>query len=314
MYSWPAIGVGFLLCLIPGFVLLWRRPETSTRTKWIVTGVASFVLALGAVNGSTNSPTSDVGAAGSSASAQPSDSPSSTTSAPSRSASPSVTHTSASPSVHATNHPSPTHVPSPTTTHANSRSALIAAENLPVKGRAPKSGYSRAAFGPAWFDTDGNGCDTRDDLLRKYLHNAVFEGSCIVLSGTLNDPYTGKPVTYVRGGYDEVDVDHMVSLSNAWQTGAQFWPPEKRLALANDPLNLQPTTAWVNRQKSDSDAASWLPSNKSYRCEFVARQVAVKQKYHLWATAAERSTMTSVLRRCPMLEMPAPGPNPTTAG
>jgi hypothetical protein len=83
---------------------------------------------------------------------------------------------------------------------------------LPVKGRAPRTGYSRAEFGPAWFDTDGNGCDTRDDMLREHLLNAVFKSSCIVLSGTLNDPYTGKAVNYVRGGFDEVEVDHMVSV------------------------------------------------------------------------------------------------------
>jgi len=222
---------------------------------------------------------------------------------PTTEASPGTSHSStASPSTH----------PTPPAT-AGAGTALAMVESLPVKGRAPKTGYSRAEFGPAWFDTNGNGCDTRDDMLRKYLHHATFEGDCIVLSGILNDPYTGKPVTYVRGGFDEIDVDHMVSLSNAWQTGAQFWPAAKRLALANDPLNLQPTAAWVNRQKSDADAASWLPSNKSYRCEFVARQVAVKHKYQLWVTTAEKTAILSVLRRCAGLAAPEPGPNPTLA-
>jgi len=197
---------------------------------------------------------------------------------------------------------------------ANPHLALTVAQSMPVKGRAPKTGYSRAEFGPAWADVNGNGCDTRDDMLRKYLQDAVFEGACIVLRGKLNDPYTGTHVTYVRGGFDEVDVDHMVSLSDAWQTGAQYWPYGKRLALANDPLNLQPTAAWVNRQKSDSDAASWLPPNKRYRCEFVARQVAVKHKYHLWFTAGERDAIVSILRGCAAVVLPAPGPNPTMAG
>ena len=230
--------------------------------------------------------------------------------------------TNATPSVDATTAASPvttdgslaspsTHSTPPSTGRPGAALAMV--ESLPVKGRAPKTGYSRAQFGPAWFDTDGNGCDTRDDLLRKYLQSATYEGSCIVLSGILNDPYTGKPVRYVRGGFDEVDVDHMVSLSNAWQTGASFWPAAKRLALANDPLNLQPTVAWVNRQKSDADAASWLPSNKSYRCMFVARQVAVKHKYQLWLTPAEKSAIVSVLSRCRDLLAPGPGPNPTLA-
>jgi hypothetical protein len=307
MYSWPAIIVGFLLCIIPGFILLWRRPDTPLRTKWIVTGIAALVMAFGAVNGSANPPASDSLATDIGTSVQPTDTPVSSPPSPT-----SPAH-SASPSSRPSAHPSSSLAPPTSPTQASSHTALGAAENLPVKGRAPRTGYSRAEFGPAWFDTDGNGCDTRDDMLRKYLHNAVFEGSCIVLSGTLNDPYTGKPVNYVRGGYDEVDVDHMVSLSDAWQTGAQYWPAEKRLALANDPLNLQPTAAWVNRQKSDSDAASWLPSNKAYRCEFVARQVAVKQKYRLWVTASEQAAMVSVLQRCASLALPAPGPNPTLA-
>jgi hypothetical protein len=151
-------------------------------------------------------------------------------------------------------------------------------------------------------------------MLRRDLHQATFEGSCKVLSGVLNDPYTGRAVTYVRGGFDEIDIDHMVSLSDAWQTGAQYWPAEKRLALANDPLNLQPTAAWVNRQKGDSDAASWLPPNKAYRCTFVARQAAVKNKYHLWVTSSEKSAMVSALIRCPDLPAPGPGPNPTYVG
>ena len=313
VYSWPAIIVGFLLCIIPGFILLWRRPDTPLRTKWIVTGVIALVVTFGAVNGNANPPHVDVGAPVTTASSQPSDTAAPLTSTPSPSAATTAHPQSSSASARPTTHPSPIHVPSPSPIHANSHSVLNAAQNLPVKGRAPKTGYSRSQFGPAWFDTDGNGCDTRDDMLRKYLHDAVFEGSCIVLGGTLNDPYTGKPVNYVRGGYDEVDVDHMVSLSDAWQTGAQYWPAEKRLALANDPLNLQPTAAWVNRQKSDSDAASWLPSNQAYRCEFVARQVAVKQKYRLWVTASEQAAMVSILQRCASLALPAPGPNPTLA-
>ena len=209
---------------------------------------------------------------------------------------------SAPPSAHPTTSPT-----------AGSGTALAMVQSLKVKGRAPKTGYSRAQFGPAWFDTDGNGCDTRDDMLRKYLRNATYEGDCIVLSGVLDDPYTGRAVSYVRGGFDEIDVDHMVSLLNAWQTGAQYWPAAKRLALANDPLNLQPTAASVNRQKSDADAASWLPSNKRYRCHFVARQVAVKRKYQLWLTPAEQTAILSVLNGCRDLPAPGPGPNPTLA-
>ena len=105
----------------------------------------------------------------------------------------------------------------------------------------------------------------------------------------------------------------MVALSDAWQKGASRWPYAKRVAFANDPLNLQPTDASANRQKGDSDAASWLPPKKSYRCQYVAQQAAVKTKYELWVTAAEQDAMLRVLRACPDQDLPEPGPQPTIA-
>jgi len=193
------------------------------------------------------------------------------------------------------------------------RSASRAVLALVVKGRASKTGYSRAQFGAAWVDVNRNGCDTRNDMLIKYLTNRVMSGSCKVLSGTLHDPYTATTIRFVRGGASEVDIDHVVALSEAWQKGAAAWPYAKRVAFANDPLNLQPTDASANRQKGDSDAASWLPPNKSYRCAYVARQVAVKRKYHVWVTWAERHTMLDVLGRCPNQALPRPGAQPTIA-
>ena len=209
------------------------------------------------------------------------------------------------------------HAPTvPAGTSASAASALTAARRLPVKGRAPRTGYSRARFGPAWSDADRNGCDTRNDLLRRDLTHRVAKpgtNGCVTTSADLTDPYTGV-VLHVRSGRTAVvDVDHVVSLSDAWQTGARAWTADRRLTFANDPLNLLVTSPAANRQKADSDAASWLPSRRSYRCAFAARQAAVKTKYHLWATAAERAALVRVLTTCPGLRAPSGGLPLTTA-
>ncbi|WP_050514815.1 HNH endonuclease family protein [Streptomyces rimosus] len=186
--------------------------------------------------------------------------------------------------------------------------ALHAVASLTVKGRAPKTGYARDRFGTAWADTDGNHCGTRDDILKRDLTGVRFtDGHCKVASGKLaDDPYTGRAVTYERGR-SKVDIDHLVALSDAWQKGAQQWPGRKRVALANDPLNLIAADASANRQKGDGDAATWLPPNKAYRCDYVAHQVAVKKKYGLWVTQAEKDAMTGVLKGCPTLKLPSGG-------
>ncbi|TQE26294.1 HNH endonuclease [Streptomyces ipomoeae] len=191
--------------------------------------------------------------------------------------------------------------------------ALAAAEALPVKGRAPKTGYDRDEFGSPWADTDSNSCDTRDDILKRDLESVKFkDGDCMVASGVLDpDPYTGEEVTFVRGR-SQIDIDHIVALSDAWQKGAQQWDASKRIALANDPLNLLAVDAGTNRGKGDGDTATWLPPNKAYRCTYVATQVAVKKKYGLWVTSAEQSAMKRVLTTCPDQQLPSGG-NPTKA-
>ncbi|MEU8889480.1 HNH endonuclease family protein [Streptomyces sp. NPDC048442] len=193
-------------------------------------------------------------------------------------------------------------------------SALAAVGELTVKGRAPKTGYERKAFGRAWADTDANGCGTRDDILKRDLKEVKFTDakSCKVGAGVLvNDPYTGGRVEYRRGA-SKVDIDHLVALSDAWQKGAQQWTPGKRLAFANDPLNLLAAEASANRRKGDGDTATWLPPNKAYRCAYVASQVAVKKKYGVWVTAGERDAMKTVLNGCPEQRLPGGG-NPTEA-
>lgn len=177
-------------------------------------------------------------------------------------------------------------------------------ETLAVKGRAPKTGYERTQFGNGWAKIDG--CDARNIILHRDLVNPVVGENCKVLSGTLNDPYTGTVVEFTRGAdsSDDVQIDHVVALSNAWQTGAQQLTYERRVALANDPLELIAAEGKANQQKSDGDAATWLPPNKAFRCQYVARQIAVKAKYDLWVTRAEYDAMKRVLQPCPGQTLP----------
>jgi len=169
---------------------------------------------------------------------------------------------------------------------------------LRVKGRAPKTGYERSQFGNGWLETDG--CDTRNIILARDMTMIRSDDGCKILSGRLHDPYTGKDISFTRGEStsDDVQIDHVVALSNAWQTGAQQLTAEKRTQLANDALNLLAVDGPTNEQKSDGDAATWLPPNKSFRCQYVKRQISVKIKYELWVTSAERTAMARVLNAC----------------
>ncbi|NDF03301.1 MAG: HNH endonuclease [Actinobacteria bacterium] len=183
--------------------------------------------------------------------------------------------------------------------------ATVIIETLAVKGRAAKTGYDRSSFSH-WRDPDRNGCDARNDTLRRDLTNLVIKSDsngCKVLGGVLADPYSGKDINFVFGA-SLIDIDHVVALSNAWQTGAFQFTDEIRLKFANDPLNLLAVSASLNRQKGDGDAATWLPPTKSYRCQYVARQIAVKKKYGLWLTKPEKVEMLNLLAKCPNQEIP----------
>ncbi len=178
---------------------------------------------------------------------------------------------------------------------------LLAA--LSIKGAASTPGYDpRAMYGQAWADVDRNGCDTRNDILKRDLTDVVFtnNSTCKVESGILADPYTATTIHFQRGPETSsaVQIDHVVALGDAWQKGAQQLTGEQRMAFANDPLNLQSTDGPTDVRKGDSDAAAWLPPNKSFRCEYVARQISVKATYALWVTQAEHDAMADVLRDC----------------
>jgi hypothetical protein len=188
-------------------------------------------------------------------------------------------------------------------------SGLSIIEAQVTKGRAAKTGYTRAQFGQTWADVDRNGCDTRNDILKRDLTTEVFKEKtreCVVLSGTLIDPFSGETINFVRGNVSsmEVQIDHVVALSNAWQTGAFKLSIKERTTFANDPLNLLAVKGRLNSQKGDGDAATWLPPLKSYRCDYVARQIAVKIKYRLWFTAPEKEAMVRILKSCPEKALP----------
>ena len=187
--------------------------------------------------------------------------------------------------------------------------ATVVLETLAVKGRAPKTGYTRAQFGPAWADVDRNGCYTRNDILKRDLTSITYRAktrNCVVESGTLVDRYSVETINFVKGNISsmEVQIDHVVALSNAWQTGAFKLSADQRKALSNDPLNLFAVKGRLNSQNGDGDAATWLPPLKSFRCSYVAQQIAVKAKYSLWVTAPEKAAMVSILAKCPTQKVP----------
>ena len=199
----------------------------------------------------------------------------------------------------------------PATTAAELQPGLATAvlETLAVKGRAPKTGYTRAQFGQAWADVDRNGCDTRNDILKRDLTGIIYKAgtrSCVVASGTLVDRYSGETINFIRGNVSsmEVQIDHVVAMSNAWQTGAFKLSADERKALANDPMNLFAVKGRLNSQKGDGDAATWLPPLKSFRCAYVAQQIAVKAKYSLWVVAPEKAAMSAILAKCPTQKVP----------
>ncbi|MEX3610094.1 DUF1524 domain-containing protein [Rothia sp. LK2588] len=196
---------------------------------------------------------------------------------------------------------------------ASAQEALDKLNTLQVKGRAPKTGYSRDQFGQAWADVDHNHCDTRNDILRRDLTSTHVKDGCSVLTGVLHDPYMGSTINFVRGpkSSDAIQIDHVVALSDAWQKGAQDLSASQREKLANDPMNLLAVDGPTNQGKGDSDAATWLPPRKEFRCTYVSKQVDVKAKYHLWVTQAEKDAIASTLKNC--ASDPAGPAGPTNA-
>ena len=194
----------------------------------------------------------------------------------------------------------------PATHSADFDHARAQLAELPVKGWDRHTDFKRDRFGEAWSDDVNvefghNGCNTRDDVLRRDLAELVVRpGTCFAAGGVLHDPYTGESIAFVRGPAtsDAVQIDHLVSLSDAWYKGARDWDDLRRRDFANDPRNLLAVGSKANFDKAFRDATGWLPPNVGFRCEFVARQVEVKAAYQLWVSANEKRAMAAVLNNC----------------
>lgn len=183
--------------------------------------------------------------------------------------------------------------------------AINALSRLDIKPTLSGDDYERKQFGSTW--ADWRDCNVRQKILNRDIINIkVDKNGCTVISGILNDPYTGQEIKLnsKSAASKKVQIDHVVALSNAWQTGAKNWNSDKRKQLANDDLELIAVSSQANQEKSDSDASSWLPSNRNFRCRYIARQIAVKLKYQLWITAQEHSTMAKILSGCPDEPLP----------
>jgi hypothetical protein len=190
------------------------------------------------------------------------------------------------------------------TSDADRAKARALIDKVKTKGRGPRTGYDRDEFGEAWSDTAPggipyarNGCDTRNDVLKRDGEDLRYRSGsdCVLVSLTLHDPYTGRTIDWTKADADAVQIDHVAPLSYNWQMGASGWTPGKREAVANDPLNLMPVDGPVNSRKSDSGPAAWLPPNKQIRCSYAVRFAQVALKYEMPVTTADKNAM---LRQC----------------
>lgn len=182
------------------------------------------------------------------------------------------------------------------------RAARAALDALPVVDVADEVAYDRVAdFGPAWQDVDHNGCDTRNDILRRDL-SAITERpgthGCVVVSGLLDDPYTGVRLAFRKAHAADIQIDHLVPLHAAWMLGAWRWTPERRRAYANDPRVLVAVDGPANLDKGDALADRWRPPNRGAWCAYAVNTVAIHRAYRLGVTRDERSALRQMMAKC----------------
>ena len=207
--------------------------------------------------------------------------------------------------------PASTEPGTPSTSTVDSIRAL---EGLIVVAERPDvPGYQRGcaageacSFGPAWTDDSTapdshNGCGTRDDVLREQLADVVFRAGsgCVVVGGTLHDPYTGAVIPFSKTNAAAVQIDHVYPLARAYDMGAAGWTQERRTAFANDTeLELLAVDGRANQAKGDSGPAQWLPPNPAETCGYLRRYIGVAAAYGLAITAAEHDVMARILAGC----------------
>lgn len=184
-----------------------------------------------------------------------------------------------------------------------------------VPDRPHPGGYDRGCspgegcvFGPAWSDDyDGpgghDGCDTRNNVLSKQLTEVAYRSGthdCVVTSGVLDDPYTGKRISFSKADARDIQIDHVYALAAAWDLGAASWPLERRVQFANDiDSNLLATDASANQSKGDSTPAEWLPPARAYHCFYASKYLTAARQYELPITAADNAALSGIARGCP---------------
>jgi hypothetical protein len=213
-------------------------------------------------------------------------------------------------------HPSPAHSSNrPSSSRPSSRPSPTAApdalrelDGLVVRPRpVGTEGYVRDAFGSDWIDTDGDGCNQRDDVL---LRDAVpgttrvqQQGACDhdVLAGTWHDPYTGRTLHFTDlkdlSQAEAIQIDHVVPLAEAWVSGARTWSKARRETFANDLRELLAVDGPTNMSKGDGDPAAWRP-RKGYQCSYARRWIAVKARYGLAVDPSEKAVLRQMLGYC----------------
>jgi DNA uptake protein ComE-like DNA-binding protein len=180
---------------------------------------------------------------------------------------------------------------------APSTAATSMLDLLAVVPEPSRSGYDRDLF-PHWSDTNGSGCDARQDTLAAQvigLPQVDLFDRCVIIEGDWHSIYDG--VTH-SGSPSELDVDHVVALAEAWDSGASTWSRERRRAFANDPRNLVAVTASSNRSKGDRDLGEWRPAQRSAWCVTATMTVETKAAYGLSVDAAERAALAEMLALC----------------
>ncbi|KKK14934.1 hypothetical protein ARAM_006139 [Aspergillus rambellii] len=173
-------------------------------------------------------------------------------------------------------------------------SAKSQLSSLTVAAQGSQSGYSRDLF-PHWID-QGNSCNTREDVLIRDGTGVTTGSACKITAGSWYSPYDGATWTAAS----DVDIDHVVPLSNAWKSGASSWTTEERKAFANDLENpqLMAVTDNVNQAKGDKGPEDWQPPLASYHCTYAKMWVRVKSVYDLTITSKEKSALQDMLATC----------------
>ena len=159
------------------------------------------------------------------------------------------------------------------------------------------SGYDRDLF-RHWVDADRDGCDARREvlILEAVVAPTVGEG-CSLSGGSWYSAFDGV----TTNDPSLFDIDHMVPLKEAWDSGAHAWDSDRRRAFANDldlPQALLAVSRSSNRSKGADDPAEWLPPLVSYHCQYIEDWMVVKIKWELSVDAREFSALRSIASGC----------------